>query len=297
MTDNQGINVSTAPSRRRIPKRYVFVLTAALLAAVVGGATPLLAGGSTPPMSTTARVKKNPPPTLFTNQEIAAISAAVAKQESKAAARMRAWWKVHGTVRDDKAFVAWVETQVPAPPTSAQRSGELAAVEALNKKRTPAGIAAANWLEAYGKKDIWKVYLHDQRELQTPATGKAEKKQLKAILTMSKTVADQLGAKYQQSAPYVLDPSLRRDHVVRKGAVCPCSYPSRHAARAAASRTYLGHLAPRRLLDYQWMEDEVTYSRLYMAGHVESDITAGSLLGDMIGEYFLVTSGAEPVPS
>lgn len=38
-------------------------------------------------------------------------------------------------------------------------------------------------------------------------------------------------------------------------------------------------------------------ARLYMAGHVESDITAGSLLGDMIGEYFLITSGEEPVPS
>lgn len=44
------------------------------------------------------------------------------------------------------------------------------------------------------------------------------------------------------------------------------------------------------------MEDQVTYSRLYMADHVESDITAGSLLGDMIGEYFLVTSGAQPIP-
>lgn len=210
---------------------------------------------------------------------------------------MEAWWKDHGAVRDDAAFISWVETQVPPPPTAAQRNQELAAVKALDKKRTPEDVAAATWLEAYGKKDIWKVYLHDQRELQTPATGKAEKTELKGMLTMSKTVADQLGAKYRQPAPYVLDPALRTDHVIKKGAVCPCSYPSRHAARAAASRTYLGHLAPRRLADYRWMEDEVTYSRLYMAGHVESDITAGSLLGDMIGEYFLVTGGAEPVPS
>jgi len=297
MIDNQGINVSTNAPRRRIPKRYVLVLAAALVATVVGAGVPMLAGGSTPNLSATDRVKASPPPTLFTNKQIAAIGAPVAQQDKKASQQMRAWWNAHGTVRDDKAFIAWVETQVPAPPSAAQRTKELAAVETLDKQRTPAGIAAATWLESYGKKDIWKTYLHDQRELQTPATGQSEKKQLKAILKMSKTVADALGAKYQQSAPYVLDPALRTDHVVKKGAVCPCSYPSRHAARAAGSRMYLGYLAPRRLADYTWMEDEVTYSRLYMAGHVESDITAGSLLGDMIGEYFLVTSGAEPVPS
>ena len=37
------------------------------------------------------------------------------------------------------------------------------------------------------------------------------------------------------------------------------------------------------------MEAQVDYSRVYMAGHVPSDIRAGTLLGDIIGEYFLVT--------
>lgn len=288
--------MSSTTSRRRIPKRYLLVLAAALMAAVVGITLPLLAGGSTKSLSATDRVKASPPPTLFTDKDIATIGKPVAQQHKKASELMHSWWKARGTVRDDAAFITWVGTQVPPPPAAAQRDRELAAVKALDKQRTHGGIAAASWLEIYGKKDIWKTYLHDQRELQDPATGKAEKKELKSMLKMSKTVADQLGAKYRQSAPYVLDPALRTDHVVKKGAVCPCSYPSRHAARAAAARTYLGHLAPRRLADYEWMEDEVTYSRLYMAGHVESDITAGSLLGDMIGEYFLVTSGAEPIP-
>lgn len=289
--------MSTSTTARRIPRRYVIVLVAALLAAAIGVSKPMLAGGATPSPSATDRVKANPPPTLFTDAEIAPIGASIARQSPTAHRLMAPWWKVHGNVRNDKAFVAWVETQVPSPPSPAVRARELAAVKKLDPTRTPAGIAAASWLEVYGKKDIWKLYGHDQRELEPTAAGKVEKKQEKAILTMAKTVADTLGTKYQQSAPYVLDPTLRTDHVVKKGAVCPCSYPSRHAARAAASRTYLGHLAPRRLADYRWMEDEVTYSRLYMAGHVASDITAGSLLGDMIGEYFLVTSGAEAMPS
>jgi membrane protein DedA with SNARE-associated domain len=41
--------------------------------------------------------------------------------------------------------------------------------------------------------------------------------------------------------------------------------------------------------EYRWMESQIAYSRIYMAGHVSSDITGGALLGDMIGEYFWVT--------
>jgi hypothetical protein len=46
---------------------------------------------------------------------------------------------------------------------------------------------------------------------------------------------------------------------------------------------------------YRWMEDEIDWSRIYMAGHVPSDITGGALLGDMVGEYFLVSrDGLKP---
>ncbi|CUR56585.1 hypothetical protein NOCA2350075 [metagenome] len=50
---------------------------------------------------------------------------------------------------------------------------------------------------------------------------------------------------------------------------------------------------PARTADYTWMEEEVDYSRLYIAGHVPSDIAAGSLLGDEIGGYFLTTRGLD----
>ena len=127
--------------------------------------------------------------------------------------------------------------------------------------------------------------------------GDARKNDVDAMLTMSKTVADTLGARYQQSAPYVVDPSLRPDHTVAPGDVCPCSYPSRHAAAGAAATTYLSALMPHRGADYRWTEAEIDWSRVYMAGHVPSDIDAGALLGDMIGEYFLVTRGRMARPT
>lgn len=60
---------------------------------------------------------------------------------------------------------------------------------------------------------------------------------------------------------------------------------------AAAAVTYLDALSPHRAADYRWMQDEVLYSRLYMAGHVTSDITAGTLLGDLVGDDELAVSG------
>jgi membrane-associated phospholipid phosphatase len=83
---------------------------------------------------------------------------------------------------------------------------------------------------------------------------------------------------------------------VASGQVCPCSYPSRHAAASAAARTYLASLAPHLADQYRWMQDEIDYSRVYMAGHVPSDIVGGTVLGDMIGEYFLVTRGHQRLP-
>jgi hypothetical protein len=202
---------------------------------------------------------------------------------------MARWWRAHGTRPHDVAFVHWVENRLPAPPSPADRAAEIKQVQALAPTRTAQGVDAATWLEAYGKKDVWKLAVHDQAELLPTGVGERRKQELDDLLRMTKAVADTLGAKYQQPAPYVVDPRLRPDHTVLPGQVCPCSYPSRHATAAAAARTFLGALIPRREPDYRWTEEEIAYSRVYMAGHVPSDITAGARLGDMVGEYFLVT--------
>ena len=148
-------------------------------------------------------------------------------------------------------------------------------MQQLAPTRTKAGVAAATWLEVHGKKDLWKLYAHDQAELVGSAEGDARKRDVKAMLKLSKTVADALGLRYRQSAPYVLHPSLRPDHTVTRGQVCPCSYPSRHAAAGAAATAYLGGLDPERLGQYEWTEAQIDYSRIYMAGHVTSDVTGG----------------------
>ncbi|MFF4045002.1 phosphatase PAP2 family protein [Streptomyces sp. NPDC001816] len=242
-------------------------------------------------LSATDRIRQNPPPVLFTDAEITPIGKQADAQRKKADALFAQWKKAHGTTRDDKAFAAWAARQVPAPPAAKDRTAELHQVQALAKTRTAAGKKAATWLELNGKKDVWKRYLHDQRELIPAAQGTAEKAELKAALKLAKTVSDQLAALDKQQAPFVLDPTLRPEKHIKPGAKGPYSYPSRHAARAAAAVTFLSALSPHRAEDYRWMQDEVLYSRLYMAGHVAGDLTAGTLLGDLIGDYTLMVSG------
>lgn len=279
---------------RRIKWQYAIIALIAVAAAAFGLLRPQLvptASSANQKLSATDRIKKNPPPTLFSDTDIASIGKLATAQSAKADTLFAQWKKTHGTTRDDKAFAAWAARQIPAPPAAKQRTAELHEVQALAKTRTAAGKKAATWLELNGKKDIWKLYLHDRRELVPAQQGAAEKAQLKAALKLAKTVSDQLAARDRQPAPFVLDPTLRPEKHIKPGAKGPYSYPSRHAARSAAAVTFLSALSPHRADEYRWMRDQVLYSRLYMAGHVSSDLTAGTLLGDLIGDYELAVGG------
>jgi len=281
----------TGPApRRRHRRRFVVVGVLAALAVLVGAVGPL-AYGTFASSSPKDRIAADPPPALFPDASTAPLGGRIDAQAAPARRLMAGWWAGHDTRPHDAAFVAWVERVLPGPPRPAGRAAELRQVQPLARTRTTGGIAAATWLETFGKKDIWKLYAHDQAEVLPQAAGDRHKQELKELLSLSKTVADTLGTRYQQSAPYVLDPSLRPDHTVAKGQVCPCSYPSRHAAAGAAARTFLSAFAPHMDDQYRWMQRQIAYSRVYMAGHVTSDIVGGSELGDMIGEYFLVTRG------
>jgi hypothetical protein len=103
-----------------------------------------------------------PAPPLFPPAQVADTATDVAAQKKQASALINDWVATHGTKKDDKAFVTWIEQVCPTPP--ADLTAQMPTVVALDKKRTVPGIAAATWLESYGKKDIWKLYVHDQRE-------------------------------------------------------------------------------------------------------------------------------------
>lgn len=283
--------IGASRPRRAPDRRFIVVAVLAVAAILVGLVGPTawskVTGTPTTTLSAKDRIAANPPPPLFPVSQVAATASDVSAQRQQAASLIGAWVAAHGIKADDKAFVTWIEQVFPAPP--ANLTSQMPTVVALAKTRTTSGIAAATWLESYGKKDIWKLYVHDQKEVLAPSTGADRKSEEKALLKMSKKVADDLGTKFGSSAPYVKMPSLRKDHTVTPGQKCPCSYPSRHATAGAASRSLLGTLMPERDAQYRATEAQIDYSRIYMAGHYPGDIRGGTLLGDVIGDYFLIT--------
>ncbi|MFF2252453.1 phosphatase PAP2 family protein [Streptomyces sp. NPDC058142] len=286
-------------SPRRLKWQYAAIAVVAVGAVGFGvmhtSATPAAsAAASKKKPGATDKIKADPPPALFTDAQIADLAKQQAAQKHTADTLFAKWKSAHGSTRDDKAFTAWVAQQVPAPPNKAERTTELHQVQQLAKTRTAAGKKAATWLEVHGKSDIWKLYAHDQRELLPKEQGAVDKGELKSALKLAKAITEKVAAREKQPAPYVLDPSLRPDKHVTAGQKGPYSYPSRHAAKSATAVTLLTGWAPHRAEDYTAMAAQVTYSRLYMAGHVSSDITAGTLVGDLVGDYY---RNAEPTSS
>lgn len=284
---------------RRPPRRYVVIAAVAMIALVGALIGPAVYAFVTD-TSAKDRIAADPPPALLPISAASARIDPLIDPQGRRAARMLARYladRAPGTADapDDAGFTAWVEANFPAPPSASSRTAQMAGLERLAAARTPAGVTASTWLEAHGKKDVWKLAAHDQAELLDATGGDARKAIVDDALGLAKTIADDLGARFQVSAPYVVEPSLRTDHTVTAGQVCPCSYPSRHASAAAASRTVLGRLMPDRDGEYHWWQEEIDYSRLYMAGHYPTDIAAGTLLGDLIGDYLLLTRAGLPV--
>lgn len=289
--------MSDRPSRR-----YIVTAAAAVVALALGLLGPWAWAKIQGP-SAKDRIEADPPPALFAESDIAPVDTWVSPEQRIAHESMRAYWKSHGRAAHDQEFLSWVGHNFPQPPKD--RATEMSVLQDVKTSRTGSGVLAATWLEKYGKKDIWKLYAHDQAEWLPTATGEQRKDDVKAMLKLAKKATDDLSQRSQASSPYVLDRSLLdsrskdRDPIEKlksEKRPCPCSYPAGHAAKAAAARTYLGALQPHLMDQYRFMEDEIDWSRVYMAGHLPSDVAGGALLGDMIGEYFLVTRG-HPAPA
>jgi hypothetical protein len=185
----------------------------------------------------------------------------------------------HG--RDDAAFSSFVLARIPAPPTAAERDDELAQLRGLARTRTSAGDEAASWLEIYGRKDVWKVYLSDATELAPARTRHHDQAELKATRALAGVLTATAQQRFGRPAPTVVEPSLRPGSARQ----AKLSYPSKHAVYVAAEQVVLTHLDPGRAGDFTAMVNQVAYSRMYAAGHYRSDLLAGAFVGYLIGDY------------
>jgi PAP2 superfamily protein len=260
-------------------RRVKAVIVAVVLAV---GATALVLT-LTAPASTDGDFHGATVPTLFSDAQIATVDAPLKAAEARAHRVGTAWLDAHPTATD-AAFGAWALQAVGAPPGGAASRKELAQLQRIAAQRNPTGVTAALWLEQHGKKQPWKA-LRNQTETFLPRTEEqATKAALKTAFDFAGTLEDQAKARYDRPPPYETDPGLSSGGV-RVDSGHHQSYPSSHMVDAGVGLALLRRLDPHMESEYDWMADEVAYSRLYTAGHYLSDIEAGVFLGTLVGDY------------
>src|SRR3954454_17502362 len=154
---------STRLTQRAVRALIVLLLVAVAVAAALlnlpggdGGSNPELGGQPWPP--------------LFPDAKITLVDRIAAPAQARAMRDANRWLHAHPT-RDDAAFMNYALSRVGAPPSGAAQRRELAQLHRLDLNRTATGTAAAVWLEAHGKKDVWKLYRKQYQQLVAPAVG------------------------------------------------------------------------------------------------------------------------------
>lgn len=258
------------PGRRRVLAQLALVVgvllvgTSASVAASPSGGNPVVG---------------HPAPVLFTTSAVSPLARDLARVRVRADAAFAGWATTHPRP-DDAAFTAFAMAQLPPPPAGAVQAQELTELRQLAARRTRAGIKAANWLEVYGKADVWKVYLRDAVEFGDATSAKVATAMLKADTRLAGRLAKQAEAHFHRPSPSAVEPTLRKHARPQK-----LSYPSTHAVYVHSELVVLSALDPHRAAEFQQMTGQVDYSRLYAAGHYRSDLVAGTFLGDLIGDY------------
>lgn len=227
-----------------------------------------------------------PLPALYPSAQVAQVDAPLRAAVARAHRETAAWLAQH-PLRDDPAFAAWAQRAMGSPPDKARQRLELATLHRLASSRSPAGVAAASWLEQHGKKQVWKLYGHQYRDFAPKAPGNREKQTLKSALKLAATLQATAKDRFARPSPYVTDPSVNALNQAKFTGQKRLSYPSKHAVLSAAAVAVLRHYEPARESEYRWMADEIDFSRLYAGGHYLTDLTAGAFLGTAIGDYEL----------
>ena len=258
---------ATARSKIRV---QLALAVAALVAATVTAT--VLAAGHTDPIAA------HPAPALFSQQQVQPWVGELAQVRARADQAFARWALTHPD-RDDAAFTAFALGQIPPVPASAEQRGELVELRSLASQRTPAGLAAADWLEVHGKGDIWKRYLDE-----ASVAGVGERQRAVSALDDDLALAGRLSTtaqrRFARPSPSAVEPGLRTHPRLSK-----LSYPSSHSIAAVSALVVLSAADPGRAQDFQQMAAQVLFSRLYAAGHYRSDLLAGAYVGALLGDY------------
>ena len=100
-------------------RRFIVVAVLAVVAIILGLVGPTawakVTGSPASDLSAKDRIGADPPPPLFPPAQVADTATDVAAQKKQASALINGWVAAHGTKKEDKAFVSWIEQVFPTP--------------------------------------------------------------------------------------------------------------------------------------------------------------------------------------
>jgi len=288
--------------------RYVFIAILALIAMAIGftgdkylpitvqedpvntSTTPAPTASAKPSAQASKNpITSDPAPPLLDAGDLRTVSGVIADQRKPANVLIKRWWAENGTGTADEGFVSWAAAQLPAEPTTIQRQTEQTTVKQLRASRDPAGDKAADWLNQHGCQDVWASFTAQQLSLRSNSDDEPSDKEIKTVLKLASDVAS--AAQDRSGSPAASQPKPCSEATKPARDDCSCNYPSTQATMSAAARRYLGELSPYRYDQYTWMEQQVDLAALYAGLELPSDVGSGTLLGDLVGQYVLVTRG------
>ena len=297
------------PVSRSRSIRYVFIAGLAVLAMLVGftgdkflpitvdegpvttaAATPTPAKTTdTAPEPTADPLASDPAPPLLDAADLRTVKPVIADQKAPAKTLMARWFADNGTAKTDSGFVSWAAAQLPPEPTTFQRQTELDTVKKLKASQAAAGTRAARWLNEHGCSDVWMSFTAQQLALRSTTDDEPSTDEVKTVLKLAADVAS--AAQDRSGSPAASQPKPCAAATKPTRADCSCSYPSTQSTISAAARTYLSKLSPYRADQYAWMESQVDLAALHAGLELPSDVGSGALLGNLVGQYVLVTRG------
>jgi hypothetical protein len=223
-------------------------------------------------------------PPLFSDAQVAIVDAPLKAAETRGHRVAKAWLDSH-PLASNAQFAAWAVSALGGPPGASASRKEIAQLKELARQRDAAGDRAATWLESHGKKQPWKMFRKDAMPFVSKGEYGTVKKALDDAMALGSTLQASAKRRYGRPSPYQADPAIHALNQAKFAGQTRQSYPSKHTVLAGAGLAILQRVEPHRVSEYDWMADEIAFSRLYAGGHYLSDLTAGAFLGTLVGDY------------
>ena len=280
-TDHESETSMKTSTKDRAPRRGMPIRVISIAAILLVGVAALLLHLYPPGAS--SGISSNPPPRMYADSALTKLPSTT-DARARGAAFATTWEGKHAK-RDDAQFAKDLIASMPKPPGAAESRRELVTLHAIRDHHDRAGDAASKWFEVYGKKKIWKLYFKQHKALLPKAEAKRQKQVLGDAITLADSVEATAKDHFRRQPPYQQDPTLGGLNQKQFANAKKYSYPSRHAVLSYAALGVLETIEPHRTAQFEWMGQQVTYSRLYGAGHFPSDIVIGAYVGSAIGAY------------